>query len=34
VSVVNKKRNDLVEMVDIIINRRLKDLKLWGNLSE
>lgn len=34
VSIVNKKRNDLVEMVDIIINRRLKDLKLWGSLTE
>ena len=34
VSIVNKKRNDLVEMIDVIINRRLKDVKLWGNLTE
>jgi hypothetical protein len=32
VSIVNKKRNDLVEMIDVIINRRLKDVKLWGSL--
>jgi len=32
VSIVNKKRNDLVEMIDIIINRRLKEVKLWGSL--
>ena len=34
VSVVNKKRNDLVEMVDKIINGRIKQTKLWGNLAE
>jgi hypothetical protein len=32
VSTVNKKRNDLVEMIDVVINRRLKDVKLWGSL--
>ena len=32
VSTTNKKRNDLVEMIDIIINRRLKEVKLWGSL--
>jgi hypothetical protein len=34
VSVVNKKRNDLVEMVDRIIEGRIKQTKLWGNLVE
>jgi hypothetical protein len=34
VSVVNKKRNDLVEMVDRIIDGRIKQTKLWGNLVE
>jgi len=34
VSVVNKKRNDLVEMVDKIIDGRIKQTKLWGNLAE
>ena len=34
VSVVNKKRNDLVEMVDKIIDGRIKQTKLWGNLVE
>ena len=34
VSVVNKKRNDLVEMVDMIIEGRIKQTKLWGNLVE
>ena len=34
VSVANKKRNDLVEMIDIVINRRLKNVKLWGNSVE
>jgi hypothetical protein len=34
VSIVNKKRNDLVEMVDKIIDGRLKQTKLWGNLVE
>ena len=34
VSIANKKRNDLVEMIDVIVNRRLKDVKLWGNLAE
>ena len=32
VSVVNKKRNDLVEMIDNIINYSLKQTNLWGNL--
>jgi len=32
VSTINKKRNDLVEMIDVVINRRLKDVKLWGSL--
>ena len=32
VSTTNKKRNDLVEMIDVVINRRLKDVKLWGSL--
>jgi uncharacterized protein (UPF0297 family) len=34
VSVTNKKRNDLVENIDFIINNRLKQTKIWGNLSE
>ena len=34
VSVVNKKRNDLVEMVDKIIDGRIKQTMLWGNLVE
>lgn len=34
VSVANKKRNDLVENIDIIINNRLKQTKLWGNTTE
>ena len=34
VSVVNKKRNDLVEQVDKIINDDLKKIKLWGNTVE
>jgi hypothetical protein len=34
VSIVNKKRNDLVEMVDKIIDGRLKQTKLWGSLVE
>ena len=32
VSVVNKKRNDLVEMIDNIINYSLKQTNMWGNL--
>ena len=32
VSVVNKKRNDLVEQVDKIINSDLKKLKIWGEI--
>ena len=32
VSVTNKKRNDLVEMIDKIINYSLKQTNLWGNL--
>ena len=34
VSKVNKKRNDLVEQVDKIINRDLMIIKVWGNLVE
>jgi len=34
VSVTNKKRNDLVEQIDRIIDSRLKNLKIWGGLSE
>ena len=34
VSVVNKKRNDLVEMIDNIINSKIKKIKLWGSLVE
>ena len=34
VSIINKKRNDLVEMVDKIINDDLKKTKLWGELVE
>ena len=34
VSVVNKKRNDLVEQVDKIIDKDLKMTKHWGNLVE
>ena len=34
VSIANKKRNDLVEMIDVIVNRRLKDVKIWGSLVE
>ena len=34
VSVVNKKRNDLVEQVDKIVNDNLKKIKLWGELVE
>ena len=30
VSIINKKRNDLVEMVDNIVNTRIKQTKLWG----
>ena len=32
VSVVNKKRNDLVEMIDNITNYSLRQTNLWGNL--
>ena len=32
VSVTNKKRNDLVEMIDNIINNSLKQTNMWGNL--
>ena len=32
VSVVNKKRNDLVEMIDDITNYNLRQTNLWGNL--
>ena len=32
VSVVNKKRNDLVEMIDNITNYSLKQTNMWGNL--
>ena len=34
ISVINKKRNDLVEQVDKIINNDLKITKHWGNLVE
>ena len=34
VSIVNKKRNDLVEQVDKIIDSDLKMTKHWGNLVE
>ena len=34
VSIVNKKRNDLVEQIDRIINGDLKKTKLWGELVE
>ena len=34
VSMVNKKRNDLVEQVDKIIDSDLKMIKHWGNLVE
>lgn len=34
VSIANKKRNDLVENVDRIINNRLKQTKIWGTTSE
>ena len=34
VSVVNKKRNDLVEQVDKIIDKDLKMTKHWGSLVE
>ena len=34
VSMVNKKRNDLVEQVDRIIKRDLMIIKVWGNLVE
>ena len=32
VSVTNKKRNDLVEMIDNITNYSLKQTNMWGNL--
>ena len=34
VSITNKKRNDLVENVDRIINNRLNQTKIWGTTSE
>ena len=34
VSIINKKRNDLVEQVDKIINHDLKMTKHWGSLVE
>ena len=34
VSIVNKKRNDLVEQVDKIVNNDLKKMKIWGSLVE
>ena len=34
VSIINKKRNDLVEQVDRIINHDLKMTKHWGSLVE
>ena len=34
VSVVNKKRNDLVEQVDDVITADLRKIKMWGSLVE
>ena len=34
VSIINKKRNDLVEQIDKIIDTDLKMTKLWGELVE
>ena len=34
VSIANKKRNDLVENLDMIISNRLKKIKLWGTTTE
>ena len=34
VSIVNKKRNDLVEQIDKVVNTDLKKTKLWGELVE
>ena len=34
VSIVNKKRNDLVEQIDKVVNNDLKKIKLWGSLVE
>ena len=34
VSIVNKKRNDLVEQVDEVITADLRKIKLWGSLVE
>ena len=34
VSIVNKKRNDLVEQIDKIVNTDLKKMKIWGSLVE
>jgi len=34
VSIVNKKRNDLVEQIDRIVDADLKKTKLWGELVE
>ena len=34
VSVVNKKRNDLVEQIDKVININLKKIKMWGSIVE
>jgi hypothetical protein len=34
VSIVNKKRNDLVEQIDKVVNDNIKKTKLWGNLVE
>ena len=34
VSIVNKKRNDLVEQIDKVININLKKIKMWGSIVE
>jgi hypothetical protein len=34
VSVNNKQRNDLVENIDVIINNRLKQTKIWSTIPE
>ena len=34
VSIVNKKRNDLVEQIDKVINTDLKKILFWGSLVE
>ena len=34
VSIINKKRNNLVEQIDKVVNNDLKKIKLWGSLVE